>query len=772
MGRSVDFPRGYIEAISKLCKTVPSETRKANLLSRWSPPILALAAILAWTAPAFAQQAAIGAGVTALNALGITDGVSMTAGAGTGTLTVGNENVFTNNNGGDYTNPAIVSDANATHIVTFNGTSNVYGRVGAAAGPIFLNINAGANGSTVNFLGGVYTTNFFVTGTGTVNFQSAGTNTSPGGITFQADGTIGLDPNTSLTGAITTNTNNTGTLILGSGSTLTGAVGAGAAALKNITVTGGSNTAGVLGTITGAVNAYTFTLGTNTLNVTGALTLADSTTNGVINTTLASSTVYGNIRPTGATNLGASLTINVTVPTSATFPVGTIFNVVQTRSGTAQSGTDGSVVTVTVVGGTNPLYTFEPIPAAGTAIGLVAFKVTGTPLTASVTPPAGVVLPATQPIAAAAATALDEATPTADILTVQAAINAMTDASAIVDAEAQLAPSAPAVATPLLTFKASQQFQNLWLSRLDEIMCNQVSQKLSDEQKALCAQNANKSGWWVKGFGVFASQEESKTFVGYNSRILGTMLAYDMPLNKYTRVGLGAGYAQTEIEGDRYDARVDFNTYQGTAYIAYEPASFFVDASASFGWSDYKGERHIAFPGVNRVAESEYSGQNYTGFVTSGYHFFGPRGFTMTPLASLQYTHMDISGYKETGAGDVSLDVKHQRYNFLESGLGAKLARPIAVGNKAFVPEIHGRWYYEILNPSLKSEAEYTGGSPKFSTPGFSPERNLYNVGGGLTLLSCACTDKVWSLEAVYDYEWAASNYSAHEGMLRYSGRF
>jgi len=88
-------------------------------------------------------------------------------------------------------------------------------------------------------------------------------------------------------------------LVLGGGSSINGAVGAGSAALRNVTVAGGSNLAGVSALINGAVNVYSFSLATNTLNISGALTIADSTPNGVINTTLASPTLYGNIRPWG-----------------------------------------------------------------------------------------------------------------------------------------------------------------------------------------------------------------------------------------------------------------------------------------------------------------------------------------------------------------------------------------------------------------------------------------------------------------------------------------
>ena len=138
--------------------------------------------------------------------------------------------------------------------------------------------------------------------------------------------------------------------------------------LRAISVVGGSNLAGVAASIPGAVDVDTLSLGTNTLNVGGALTIANAATGGVVNTTIASSSLYGNVRAVGATNRGPTLRVNVTVPPSAALAVGTQFNIVQTQAGTRQSGTNGTVLTVNVQDPTNPLYSFSAVPLAAPAV--------------------------------------------------------------------------------------------------------------------------------------------------------------------------------------------------------------------------------------------------------------------------------------------------------------------------------------------------------------------------------------------------------------------
>ncbi|MGZ5126228.1 MAG: autotransporter outer membrane beta-barrel domain-containing protein, partial [Burkholderiales bacterium] len=567
-------------------------------------------------------------------------------------------------------------------------------------------------------------------------------------------------------GALTTTAGaNTGTLILGDASVLDGAVG-GAVGLRAINVVGGSNAAGVTATITGAANAVTFNLGTNTLNVGGALNIANGGPNGVINTTLASPTVFGNIRPVGATTLGPTLLVNVLVPSTAFIPVGTQFNIVQTQTGTLQSGTNGSVVAVTVQNPTNPLYTFSAVPAAGTIAGLVTIQTTGIPLLVPLNPPPGAVLPPVTPIAAAVAQAILAAPPS-----VAAALNAFSDPASVVNALAQLAPSAPDLAAPLVTYQVTREFQNLWMARLDERLCGDV--RRPDAQNATCPRNEKGNGWWVKGFGYFGDQDARDTFVGYRSRTGGAMIAYDTLLRPDTRAGFGVGYSRSAIDGKTFDASTDIDTYRATAYIGHESGPWFIYGDASFGWNQYSGTRHVAFTGVDRTANADYKGQEYTGTVTTGYHFFTADRVVVTPLASLQYTHLNLRGYTETGAGDINLRVDSQSYDFLESGLGVKVERAFAHGNATYVPEVHFKWFHQLSNPTLKNTAAFTtAGSPAFTTPGLRTDDNTFNIGTSLTLLSCACAAKTWSLEAGYDYDWRTDNYSAHRAMIKFASRF
>jgi uncharacterized protein with beta-barrel porin domain len=732
-------------------------------------------ALLAVDPAARAQrQQAAGGGPTTLDTNGKLNGVDMTGSATTGTLNVGvlggaDSDIDTANNPLVAGQLAVSTDGSGQSNIVFNSGSTVYGGIGPvapSAGP-FLAISAGNNGTVVNFLGPVNTTFITDLGTGTINFNSGTANA--GSTNFAGDGTISLAPNTSLNGAITTSAADTGTLLLGGGSLVNGAVGGGAG-LKAVNVVGGSNAAGVNATIQGAADVYTMSLGTNTLTINGALALGGPGAggSGVVNTTIASNTLYGNARVLGATSLSPAVTINVTVPSTAALTVGTQFNIIQTQTGTTQTGTNGAVVTPVVQSPSNPLYAFSAVPLGGTTNGLVAIVVTSVPLLVPVV--TSVPAPA-QPVAAPVVPALVALPATPAATTVIAAIDALTTPAAVVNAVAQFAPSAAMQAEPATALQETRQFEDLWMSRLLPVCADPAKKPVGDTQRT-CQGLQAPAGWWLKGFGFGGHQNAVGSYPGYSNAIYGTMIGYDAPAGPDTRAGFGIGYARSTISANVFSANNDANTYTATAFAGHVIGPWFLDGDLSFGWSQQSETRQIAFNGFEQSPHGAYNGQSYTAFAITGYNFYAGQ-FTLTPLASLQYTYQAFGKYTETNGGPISLKVKSQSYSYVESGLGGQIAGSYSYNGGVLVPQLHAKWLHEVANPAARETAAFIpAGSQYFTTPAFRSGADIFNAGAGFTLFSCSCAAKNWSVEAVYDFYAQTEGYIANAGMVKFTRSF
>jgi uncharacterized protein with beta-barrel porin domain len=693
------------------------------------------AALTAWALPASAQQVIV---ITppytfGPNAADVTGQASGIRTIGPGTLNVNpNININTTNNLGG----GITTDAAATANIVFAGSSTVTGFTGTV-GNSFLNIAGGAAGSAVNFNGSVFATTIAVTGTGALNFNG----TVVGAPNFAADGFINLGAGQSLTGAVITATANTGTFTFNGGSSVTGAMG-GANGLKAINVVGGN------AAVTGAVQTRGFDLGANTLTITGALT---TNAGGTIATTVNSNGVFGRINPTGASNInpgGITVTPTVTGPLT----IGTNFRIVN-----GLAGTNGAPVFVV---NSSPLFTFAGVP---TTTGDVNILLTAmTPLAAVVAAPAAAGL---GPIAAAGS----------DLAAVQNAIFGLPSAAALNNAVAQLAPGASNLAAPWVAGQATRMFEDMWLARVEEIQdlcCDTCEPKQAPAAApAHKCKGTERSNWWIKAFDNAARQGDRDAINGYRSKAFGVMLAYDMPINNETRAGVGGGYANTRIDGNNIDGNTKIDSYQVTAYISHKPGPLFVQGALTAGIDKYNGARAIVFPGVSRTANADFTGQQYTALVTAGRHFYFGQN-TITPLASLQASRIHIDNYTETGAGDVNLRVDSQSYNFVQSSLGIKAERLIQSGNGTYAPEVHAKWLHDFSSTTMQQTTTFAGGSTPFVTQGVAQDRELFNVGAGLTFLSCQCGEKTWTAKALYDYKWNQSNYSAHQVSLIVSTKF
>lgn len=630
----------------------------------------------------------------------------------------------------------ITNNGNNLASILFEGNSTVTGFTGTSL-QRFSAITAGVNGSTVDFNGNVFTTTFNVSGTGTVNFNGS---LNPGIIAastiIQNDGFINIGSNQLFNSAITTLTANTGTLTLNGGSSVIGAIG-GASGLRQINVIGGD------ASVTGAVQAGAFDLGSNTLNITGAFTTNAGAT---ISTNFASNAVFGRIVATGDSAINAG---GVTVLTTVTGALteGTTYRIVEAPSGTNNA-------TVNVINNT-PRYTFTGLP---TTLGNVDIQLTGiAPLETLVTDPGAV----------AVAPILDVNAPAgSDLLAVQDAIAVLTTTDAINDALSQLAPGNTNLAAPWVAAQSTRMFEELWMAQMDQIQYNCCDANCDPDKSNqpadlnTCTDDQQSGQFWAKGFGKQGEQDNVDNMNGYDTESFGLMLAYDQPLNTKTRIGLAGGFANSRIDGNNTSSKTDIDSYQITSYLHHSPGPWFAQAAVTAGINEYDSSRQIDFPGINRRATSDYSGEQYSAIVTVGKHY-QVNETTITPLASLQASHLDVDSYKERGADDINLHVDSQSYNFVRSTLGVKAERVIHAGNRTYSPEVHAKWLHDFKSTTMEQNASFAGGG-SFNAQGIDQDRDLLNVGAGLTFLSCNCDKDSWTVKGLYDYEWNGSEYSSH----------
>lgn len=120
----------------------------------------------------------------------------------------------------------------------------------------------------------------------------------------------------------------------------------------------------------------------------------------------------------------------------------------------------------------------------------------------------------------------------------------------------------------------------------------------------------------------------------------------------------------------------------------------------------------------------------------------------------------------------MNLHVESQDYNFVQSTLGVKAERVIRSGNSTYAPEVHAKWLHDLKSTRMDQDASFTGGGATFNAQGIRQDRDLFNVGVGITFLSCNCEKASWTVKGLYDYKWNESGYDSHQLSLIASREF
>ena len=613
--------------------------------------------------------------------------------------------IFQNNTVGTDSSPTITGNvvaaagAGATNF-DLNGTTTINGDVGQSSAyldyvstGLYVSTSRLADGNVYTFNGQVYANNFYINnGSAGLAYTSTvvlgGAVSAPNLFNWSSPNagkisTLDLQGNSLTTGMARFNSNG-GTFRLISTITASGG---------QATCTAGNNTAGCI--------SATYNGGMPPLDsLPSSLQLQIRVANGV---TLTAGTKY--------TIVDFSPSSGAAVPTLTS-------SITSLTSGFsfAQDTTNTQDLVITVTGA--PIYVplFQPNagPVAGSAAGILD----------------GLSATATDPGMIAAISALQ-------------GMNTATQAAAL----RRVAPE-----TGYATDLAPTQVTDLALgsveSRLDGIRQNGFTLGMADELKegkVIVASNGSLAGLldgspshthgvWAKLFGAHGDQTSQDNFAGFGVNTWGMTVGADSLLESKWVVGGALSYAKTDVgmRDFRTGDSTGIQTYQAMAYASRNFGAWYLDSMAAYAYQRYDSIRNTT---VSGTASGSFGGDQIAARVLAGHPIPLTSKTTVTPLAGLEWQHLDQNGYTETGAGALSLSVQGRSAERLRSTLGAKLetAMELSDGTK-LKPSVHAAWMYDFKNSGVDTTATFVGGGPAFVTPGQALARNSFNVGAALAI--------------------------------------
>jgi fibronectin-binding autotransporter adhesin len=248
-------------------------------------------------------------------------------------------------------------------------------------------------------------------------------------------------------------------------------------------------------------------------------------------------------------------------------------------------------------------------------------------------------------------------------------------------------------------------------------------------------------GYFAGASGAFAAVDGSANRLGSFSQTGAGHFGLDYTVNENQSVGLvvSQALADTDFAGAGGSART--TTSRVGVFHDYHRDGFYLNSSASAGFSSYESKRKIAF--LNQTAGGETQGLSYGGQLATGYDF-KVGNFIIGPTASLAYDHARIDGFGETGSA-AAFNVGRQSADSLVTALGVHVSRPFAWNRLGWIPEVSLGASRQHFNPNAIT-ARFAAGGDAFRVQPQDGGGEFINPGVSLTVVG----GQGWSVRLGY----------------------
>lgn len=240
-------------------------------------------------------------------------------------------------------------------------------------------------------------------------------------------------------------------------------------------------------------------------------------------------------------------------------------------------------------------------------------------------------------------------------------------------------------------------------------------------------------GLWLQAFGGQSSQDKHAEYSGFDANTSGLTIGADTRLSSGWVVGSAFSYGRTDLSQQDYrnGDSSDIDTYQLTGYVGRDFGLWYIDGMLGYAQQKYQTKRNTSVAGV---ADGDFDGDQLLAKVEAGYPIALGGQLTLTPLAGIEWSRLELDSYTEEGAGVLSLQVKGEHAQRTASNLGARLEMPIDMDHGATLyPSAHARWVHQFDSDGIDTTAAFIGGGSSFVTPGQKLAADTYIAGVGIT---------------------------------------
>jgi outer membrane autotransporter protein len=247
------------------------------------------------------------------------------------------------------------------------------------------------------------------------------------------------------------------------------------------------------------------------------------------------------------------------------------------------------------------------------------------------------------------------------------------------------------------------------------------------DKNILAPSPENRWGVWISGNGDYVNVSGDGNGHGYDFISGGVTFGLDYRLTPDLAIGVAGSYAHTwtNLTGS---GKIDADSGRAGLYATYFQGGLYFSGYVGGGYNSYSTRRDA----LGGAASGSSDSGEFDGYLGGGYEFH--RGaFTFGPIASLQYTYVDVSGNDETGSL-APLRIQSKSQDSLRSNVGLSASYSTKIGKVMVCPSVRASWRHEYAYSALPVTAQFGGGVGEFTVygPSEGPDSAIVNAGVNL----------------------------------------
>ena len=264
---------------------------------------------------------------------------------------------------------------------------------------------------------------------------------------------------------------------------------------------------------------------------------------------------------------------------------------------------------------------------------------------------------------------------------------------------------------------------------------------------------------WAKAFGNHAKVDNTSKAYGFKSDGYGATLGIEKQLNNAFKVGLGYSYFYNDVDGFMRDSNV--NTHTGFVYGEYRPNNWYTNAIASYGYSEYDENKHVA----GDVYKAKYDVDNIGAQVMTGYNASVAK-VDVTPEAGLRYNNIHRDNYVDSAGQAVKAETMDVMTAVAGLKVGKDLVSCFGLHEVYWRPEARLAATYDLISDKENAVVSLSNGSG-YVVKGQRLNRFGVEAGAGVTFYLSPDVESSVGYEGKF-----RSHYQDHTGYVSAKYKF